>query len=160
MAGLDNLDLLFIGWAFFLQLALLLHFALRKWRFGVAIRYGPLVYALGIPSAVVSLLLLVGGKSISFLLAGFVCLIWAIYGYSADYLLRVQWRDPVRWPILIPYLILYLTTIMFYWWPLALFSRGLWFAYALLFVLSSWLNISSHSGPDSEHPRGSSPANS
>ncbi len=148
MAGLDNLDLLFVGWAFFFQVALLLHFALRKYRFALAIRYGPLIYALGVPAAAVSVILLVGGKPASFWLAGFICLLWAFFGFTVDYLTSVQWREPARWPIMIPYLILYLAAIMFYWWPLALFSRGLWFAYALLFVLSTWLNISSHSRTD------------
>ena len=148
MAGLDNLDILFVVWAFLLQIVLVIHFALRKWRFDVSIHYGPLVYALGIPSTVVSLILLIGGKSFEFWLAGFLCLIWAIFGYTVDYLKAVQWRSPIRWPVAIPYVFLYLATIMFYWWPLGQFGRPLWFAYAVLFGVGTWLNISSHKAPE------------
>ena len=144
MNGVDGLDLLFIGWAFFLQIMLVFHFALRKWRFETSIRYGALVYALGIPEAFVSLVLLSGGKPFALWLAGFLCLTWAIFGYGVDYVKGVQWRAPFHWPIAIPYLFLYLAMIMFYWWPLGMFGRPLWFVYAVLFVLGSWLNISSH----------------
>ena len=150
MDGVINLDFLFIGWAFFLQIALVLHFALRKWRFETSIRYGPLVYALGIPSAVVSLILLFGGKSYAFWLVGFLCLLWAAFGYTVDYVRPVEWRVPIHWPVAIPYLSLYLATIMFYWWPLGLFGRPLWFAYAVLFIFGTWLNISSHKDPRDE----------
>jgi hypothetical protein len=34
--------------------------------------------------------------------------------------------------------------VMFYWWPLGLLSRGLWFAYAILFVIATILNLRSH----------------
>ena len=42
------------------------------------------------------------------------------------------------------YVLLYLATIMFYWWPVGMLSRPLWYVYAGLFTLSTWLNISSH----------------
>jgi hypothetical protein len=149
MAGLDNLDFLFIGWAFFLQIVLVIHFALRKWRFETSIRYGPLVYALGVPSAVVSMVLLIGGKSYALWLGGFLYLFWAAFGYTVDYLRPVEWRVPFHWPVAIPYIVLYLTTIMFYWWPLGLFGRPLWLAYTVLVVVSTWLNLSSHKNLES-----------
>jgi hypothetical protein len=62
MSALDDLDTLFVVTAFLFQIILIVHFALRKGRFGLAMRYGPIVYALGIPAAVVSVLLLLGGK--------------------------------------------------------------------------------------------------
>ena len=43
-----------------------------------------------------------------------------------------------------PYVTLYLVTVMFYWWPLGLLSRPLWFVFAVLFVIGSILNITSH----------------
>jgi hypothetical protein len=45
----------------------------------------------------------------------------------------VKWRSTIRWPVAIPYVFLYLATIMFYWWPLGQFGRPLWFAYAIIF---------------------------
>ena len=66
MLGLHNLDLLFVITSFLFQIILIVHFALRKWRFETAMRYGPIVYALSIPAAVVSVLLLLGGLAWSF----------------------------------------------------------------------------------------------
>jgi hypothetical protein len=35
-------------------------------------------------------------------------------------------------------------TVMFYWWPLGEISKYLWFGAAFLFVISTFLNITSH----------------
>ena len=43
-----------------------------------------------------------------------------------------------------PHVLLYLATAMFYWWPLALVSRPLWYVQAFLFGVSTMLNITSH----------------
>jgi hypothetical protein len=45
---------------------------------------------------------------------------------------------------MVPYVLLYLGTVMFYWWPLGLLSRPLWIAYAVLFVIGTGLNVTSH----------------
>jgi hypothetical protein len=148
MAVPDNLDFLFVICAFLFQIVLIVHFALRKWRFPLALRYGPLVYALGLPAAAVSVLLLLGGKEWSFWLGGFLYLAWAIFGYTVEYLLRIEWRNSRRWAIFASYILLYLATVMFYWWPLALIGKPLWAAYAALFVISTVLNATSH------HPAG------
>jgi len=55
--GLDFLDILFITCAFLFQFILIIHFSLRKWRFDFAMRFGLLVYALGIPAAMCSIFL-------------------------------------------------------------------------------------------------------
>ena len=109
-------------------------------------RVGWIVYALSVPAATVSLLILLGGKPWSLWLGGFIYLIWATLGYTVEYVKDVQWRNPIRWSIFAPYIFLYLATVMFYWWPLALISRPLWYMYAVLFVISTILNITSHNG--------------
>jgi len=145
MFGLDNLDLLFVVWAFFFQIVLIVHFALRKRFFeSYTLKYGWLVYALCIPAAVISIVLLLGGKTWSFWLGGFLFLIYAAYGYWVDYVKKFQWRKPLRLSIVFPYVFLYLATVMFYWWPLALISRPLWTVYAVLFVIATILNVISH----------------
>ncbi len=144
MNSLDNYQILFVLSAFLLQLILLAHFALRKWRFDLAMRYGPVVYALSLPAAILSLFLLGGGKQWSFWLAGFIFLAWALYGYIIEYVLRIEWRSSWRWPILVPYVTLYLATVMLYWWPLALIYKPLWYVYAVLFLASTYLNVTSH----------------
>ncbi len=146
MAELDNLEILFVAWAFIFHIDLIVHFALRKWAFPIAMLYGRLVYASGLAAAVVSMLLLLESKPWFLWLGGFLHLVWALYGYMVEYVLKVQWRTPMRWVIGGPYVLLYLATIMFYWWPLGTLSRPLWYAYAALFVVSTVLNVTSHKG--------------
>lgn len=144
MPSLDCLELSFVFWAFLFQIILIVHFALRKWRFDTAMRYGPLVYALSIPAAALSISLFASGKTWSLWLGGLIYLVWAIFGFSVEYIQKIEWRDPPRWAIFGPYIFLYLATVMFYWWPLAPISKPLWFVYAVLFVISTLLNATSH----------------
>jgi hypothetical protein len=145
MFDLDKLDTLFVTWAFSLQLVLIIHFALRKPLFESYTRkYGWLVYALCFPALIISLILMLGGKSWSFWLGGILFVIFSAYGYRVDYVKKINWRKPIRKDILFPYVTLYLGTIMFYWWPLGLLSRPLWIAFGILFVIGSILNLTSH----------------
>jgi len=147
MFGLESLEVLFVIWAFLFQAVLIVHFSLRKWAFDrYTLKFGWIVYAMSIPAVVVSLLLLLGGKTWSLWMGGFIYLVWAVYGYAVEYVKRIQWRNPIRWPIFGPYVFLYLATIMFYWWPLGLVSRPLWYVYAVLFIISTTLNVTSHKG--------------
>ena len=145
MSDLDNLDKLYIVWALIFQIVLIIHFALRKPFFdSYTVKYGWIVYALCVPAVIISLLLMRCGKSWSFWLGGFLFVIYAAYGIWIDYVLKIQFRNPLRLSVAIPYVLLYLSTVMFYWWPLGLLSRPLWFAYAILFVIATILNITSH----------------
>lgn len=145
MFGLDKRDTLFAVWAFTVQIILIIHFAVRKRFFeSYTIKFGWIVYALSIPAIVISIILLLSGKSWSFWLGGFLFLIYAAYGYYIDYVKQIPWRNPLVLSIMFPYVTLYLSMIMFYWWPLALISRPLWFVYAVLFIIGTILNITSH----------------
>lgn len=141
---MDRYDKLFIFTAFFIQIVLLVYFAVRKWNFNLALRWGWLVYALAVPAVIVSVALLVNGKPWYLWLAGFLYLGWAVLGYAVDTVFAVQWRSPIYLPVFLPYVFLYLASLMFYWWPLATIERPLWYFYAVLFVISTILNISSH----------------
>jgi hypothetical protein len=152
MFGLDILDSLFVVTAFLFQIVLIGHFALRKWRFDFAMRYGPIVYALSLLAVVVSISLLLGGKPWSLWLGGFIYLIWAVFGYTVEYARQIQWRSPIRWSVFGPYVFLYLAAVMFYWWPLALIWKPLWYVYAVLFILSTLLNVTSHKGQGQSLP--------
>ncbi len=145
MAHTDGLDLAFVAWAFVFQVVLIIHFGLRKWRFSeYVMKYGWIVYALALPAVLLSLVLWRAGKTWGLWLGGVVYGVWALFGYVTEYVKKVAWRNPVRWSILGPYLVLYLGTVMFYWWPLALVSKPLWYVYGLLFVVATILNVTSH----------------
>lgn len=140
----DALESLFVASAFLFQVSLIVHFTLRKWHFELAMHYGWLVYALSIPLAILSIFLLLNGNTWALWLAGFIYLTWGIYGYWIEYVKKIEWRDPIRWTVFCPYVFLFLSTIMFFWWPLALIYKPLWYVYAILFTISTFLNITSH----------------
>ena len=88
MPDLDRMDRLFIGWAFAFQVILIVHFAIRRRFFeSYTVRFGWLVYALCIPAAVISLVLLLSGKSWSYWLGGFLFVLFAAFGYWVDYVM-------------------------------------------------------------------------
>jgi len=143
--NLDKLDKLFVIWAFLLQIVLIVHFAIRKPLLeSYTEKYGWIIYALCIPAVVISIVIMRGGKSWSFWLGGFLFLVYAIFGYWVDYVAQIQFRNPLRLSIAFPYVLTYLATVMFYWWPVGLLNRPLWFVYAILFVIATILNIASH----------------
>jgi hypothetical protein len=143
-SSLDRHETLFVVWAFAFILILIAHFALRKWAFVTALLYGWIVYALGLVSAVVSAIILRGGKPWFFWLGGFLCLAWVIFGFIVEYVMHIEWREPILWQVFIPYIFLYLATLMFYWWPLALIGKPFWYIYTALFILATYLNATSH----------------
>ena len=144
---MSTLDYLFIVAAFVFQIVLTVHFAVRKWRFETAIRYGWIVYALSLPAALLSLAQLAAGTPWYFWLAGLLYLVWAAFGYVVEYVYRIEWRTPIYWPIFAPYVLLFLTTSMFYWWPLARLSWWLWAIFTVLYVLATVFNVTSHDRP-------------
>jgi hypothetical protein len=142
---LDNLSSLYVVWAFVFQAALIVHFALRKWCFeGYIVKFGWLFYVLSVPAMVISVILLLGGKPWYLWVGGFLFFTWGIFGFVVEYVSKISWRNPIHWPIFGPYVTLYLATSMFYWWPLGRFGRPLWYVYAVLFVVSTILNVTSH----------------
>jgi hypothetical protein len=145
---MDTLDTLFVLSAFVIQGALLVHFSLRKWAFDVAMRFGWIVYALCVPIAALSAALWMGGKPWIFWLAGVLYTAWAIFGFTVEMILKItDWRSPIRLSIAVPYVGLYLASLMFFWWPLGLIRRPLWYIYAVLFAASTVLNVTSHKRP-------------
>jgi hypothetical protein len=147
MLSIDRHETLFVVWSFIFILILITHFALRKWAFSTAIQFGWIVYALGLVSAVISVLILRGDKAWFFWLGGFLCLVWVVFGFIVEYVLHIEWRQPIRWPIFIPYITLYLATLMFYWWPLMRIWKPFWFMYTVLFIIATYLNATSHQAP-------------
>ena len=143
----DNMETLFVVTAFIFQIILIIYFALRKWRFDIALRYGPIVYALSIPAVLVSMILFRNGMAWFFWLSGFLYLLWGLFGFIVDFRMKTEWRNPIHWAIFVPYVFLYLATIMFYWFPLARISKPQWYIYAILFILSTALNVTSHKVP-------------
>jgi len=141
---LDKYDSLFVIWAYVLQVCLIILFAIRKTNLDFILQYGWIFYLLCIPAVLVSILMLRNGKDWSFWIGGFIFLVWAIFGYVVEYRFGIKWRNPIVWSVLVPYVLLYLGTIMFYWFPLGILGKPLWYIYAILFIFGTYLNVTSH----------------
>jgi hypothetical protein len=146
MADWMRFDWLYSAAALLFQTVLVIHFAMRRWHFDVAVRYGWIVYALSVPMAGLSVFLLLSGAPWWMWPGGLLFLAWALFGFIVEYMRHLEWRSPIRWPIFFPYLTLYLATVMFYWWPLARISGWLWLAATVLFLAATFLNLGSHRG--------------
>ena len=144
MPALDRSLRLFVITALVIQTVLVVFFALRKWNFPLAMTVGWGVYALAVPAVAVSVILIRAHKPWFLSIAGLLFALWASFGVLVDNVFRVQWRSPILWSVFLPYLLLYVGSMMFYWWPLVRIHRLSWFIYTLLYALSTLLNVTSH----------------
>lgn len=138
---------LFVAFAFISQALLIFNFAAYKWKPGIQKKWGWIVYAFGWLALPLGLYFRAGGGPWYSWLACGLFAAWAIFGYIVDILRPINWRDPVRWQILVPYLVLYISAQFAFWIPLWLIWPGYWMIYAVLYTISTVLNISNHSRP-------------
>ena len=141
---MDASDRLFIVTAFLIQLVLLAYFVFRKVNFDAALQWGWIVYAMAVPALVVTFVMIRAGKPWVFWVGGLLFTAWAILGYIVDIARPVAWRSPPLLPVFIPYVLLYLGAQMFYWFPVGMLERSLWYLFAFLFVVSTYFNVTSH----------------
>jgi len=140
----DRWERWFIAASLGIQVVLVIFFALRKWNFAVATQVGWVVYGLAIPAAAQSVMLIKARKPWYLWTAGFLFAVWAAFGVVVDIIHPVAWRSPMLPSIFVPYVLLYITSQMFYWWPLLRVHRVSWCIFAALYSLSTFLNMTSH----------------
>lgn len=131
------------------QTVLVCFFAARRWSPRLAQRFGWVAYAfagLGLP---LGIWLLVGGESWRIYVGPILMAAWALFGAVVDLWRPIQWRDPVRWSVLVPYVALYFWAQMFLWWPLWDIQRPAWTIFLVLFAANTLLNLRGHFGEES-----------
>lgn len=138
-------QILFVAFAFISQALLISNFAAYKWKPDVQKKWGWLVYAFGWLALPLGILFLASRQPWYYWLACGLFAAWAIFGYVVDILRPINWRDPVRWQIFVPYLSLYISAQFAFWIPLWFIWPGYWIVYAVLYTISTMLNISNHS---------------
>ena len=144
MMGLSLPEWGFVIFAFLMEILLIVHFALRRWRFEKAMRMGWVYGVLGIPGVLLSIYLWLAGMAWYFVIAGFLTGAWALLGFYVDGVKGIEWRGPIYWPVFIPYILLYLGAQMFFWWDLLRIYKPLWYIYLVLYIISTLLNAISH----------------
>lgn len=129
------------------QAVLVCFFAARRWRRGLADRFGWLTYAfagLGLPLGV---WLLLDGQSWRLWAGPLLTVAWALFGAVVDLWRPSEWRWPLKWRIAAPYFALYFFAQMFMWWPLWDTARPAWGVFLMLFVANTLLNLRGHTSP-------------
>jgi len=144
---------LFIIFGVSSQVALVAFFASRRWFKPASARLGMIAYGFASLGSVLGVTLLLGGQSWRLYTGPLLLAAWAAFGLYLDVWRRVEWRTPVRWSMLVPYVVLYFYAQMFLWWPLWDLARLAWLAFALMFVANTGLNLRGHAKAEADSGR-------
>ena len=140
----STLQILFVLFAFLVQVLLFINFAARNCKPSLERKYGWLVYALGILAVILGILFLLADQPWYITAAPFVYALWAGLGYYVDIVKQIEWRSPPRWSIFIPYVVLFIAAQFLFWVPLWYVDLPLWIIYGVLYFINLGLNIHSH----------------
>ncbi|MGE5248872.1 MAG: hypothetical protein ACM3QS_01560 [Bacteroidota bacterium] len=140
----DTLPILFTAYAFLAQMLLIFNFAALRWRPRIQQRWGWIVYTTGLFALPLGILFLAAGQRWYLGLAFVLLAVWAAFGYTVDILRPVRWRQPIHWQIFAPYVLLYISAQFAFWIPLWFIGPGYWIFYAMLYTISTALNVSMH----------------
>jgi hypothetical protein len=147
MINQDILQTGFVILAFLIQVMLVGNFAARNWKPIIEERLGWLVYAMGLPASILGVLFLVNDQPWCYWTATLLFAVWAAFGYVVDILSPVEWRKPAKWSIFIPYVVLFVSSLLAFWVPLWFIRPVFWIVYALLYGTHTALNMYSHFQP-------------
>ena len=147
MISQDMLQTGFVILAFVIQVMLVVDFAARNWKPSIEEKLGWLVYAMGLPASILGVLFLLNDQPWYYWTATLLFILWAAFGYVVDIVLGVKWRSPAKWSIFIPYVILFISSLLAFCVPLWFIRPVLWIVYALLYATHTVLNMYSHFQP-------------
>jgi len=134
----------FVVFAFLVQALLVINFAARRWRPELERKYGWIIYALAIVAVLLGVVFALGRQPAWAIVAPLLYAVWAGFGYYVDTYRQIEWRNPPRWSVLVPYVLLFIASQFAFWIPLWYVGLGYWAAYALFYVVNTALNVSSH----------------
>lgn len=81
---------------------------------------------LGLPSLVIAIFGAIQGFGVSFGLAPILYAVFALFALIFDLILKIEFRNPRRMGILLPYLLLYFLPLMMMWGMTWLLGLGFW----------------------------------
>jgi hypothetical protein len=134
----------FVVFAFGVQVLLVLDFAARNWRPALERKYGWVIYALAVVAVLLAMVFALGRQPAYAILAPLIYAVWAGFGFYVDTYRQIEWRNPPRWSVLVPYVLLFIASQFAFWIPLWYMGLGYWAAYTVLYVLNTALNLASH----------------
>ena len=140
----DPLVVAYVVFAFVVQGLLFLDFAARNWRPELERNWGWIIYASGLAALALGVILLANGSQWTFFAPPLLFALWAALGYSVDVWRPIAWRNPPRWFIFIPYVGLYVVSLILFWISMWFIGMAYWIAFGVLYGLHTALNVYSH----------------
>jgi hypothetical protein len=141
----NTLQILFVLFAFAVQIILIADFAARVWKPPLELRWGWLIYTLIGMAALILGVLFVVNRQPWYLAAGPLLLTaWAALGYAVDIWRPVNWRNPPRWSIFVPYVGVYVTALLVMWVSMWFIGLAYWIAFGAMYAVHTGLNVYSH----------------
>ena len=140
----STLRAVFVLFAFGMQVLLVLNFAARNWRPALERRYGWVIYALGVVAVLLAVVFALAGQPWCPVVAFLLYAAWAAFGFYADIYRKIEWRNPPRLSVMLPYVLLFIASQLAFWIPLWYVGRGYWAAYGVLYCANTGLNLYSH----------------
>lgn len=144
MLGGDVYLSIFVIFGFVLQVLLLLNFTARILKPELELRWGRIIYYLGLVTLVLGVIYIVKGAPWNLTPAFLIYTVWAAYGYYVDVLKKIEWRSPPKLQVFIPYVTLYIIALFSFWMPLLDINWWLFIIFGVLLEVHTFINISSH----------------
>ncbi len=140
----ELLQAVYVAFAFLVQALLTFNFTARNWKPEIERTYGWIIYALGVPSLLLGILMLVDNQPWFFVVPPFLYSAWALLGYRVDIWRPVAWRNPPRWSIFVSYVGLFVSSLLLFWGSMWYVGTIYWIAFGVMYALHTFLNIYSH----------------
>lgn len=134
----------FIAFGFAVELLLVAFFAAHRWWPAHEGWLGGVVYGMGLIAVALAAAFTVQAAPWHLVLAFVLYALWAALGSVIDVFRPIQWREPARLSVLVPYALLLTAALLAFWIPLWSVERGLWLAFGLLYALHTTLNLGAH----------------
>ena len=141
---MDGLLTAYVVFAFVLQGLLALNFAARNWWPALERQYGWIIYAFGLPSLAIGVLMLVDSRAWYYVVPPLLLTSWAVFGFRVDIWRPVSWRNPPRWSIFGPYVGTYVASLLLFWGSMWTVGPAYWIVFGCTYVLHTALNVYSH----------------
>lgn len=135
---------IYVAFAFLVQALLIVNFTLRNWKPEIERAYGWIIYALGVPSFILGILIWLDGQPWYFVVPPILYFVWAVVGYVVDIWRPIAWRRPPRWSIFVPYVGLFTSSLILFWVSMWYVGAVYWIVFGGMYILHTSLNIYSH----------------
>jgi hypothetical protein len=127
-----------------IQVLLVAFFVAQLRRAPWQLTVGRLVYGAGLATAALAAALALTGEPWHRVLAPVLYTAWAALGAGVDLVRPVEWRNPPRWIVLVPYAALLMGSLLAFWIPLWWIDIRLWLAFGVLYAIHTIINLATH----------------